>query len=76
MKVIYETPNKEYEVKEETDVKWQELFGQDAVYYNAYRKNDNFLIYSGSDLEEVLNWFVKTNIISKDEMKYQIESRK
>lgn len=73
MNIIYTTPNDEWEIVSQSDPKWQSVFGMDAVYYNAYRKKDGFLVFSGGNASSVLQWFRKMNIISEDELKLQIE---
>lgn len=73
MKEIYRTPNEEWAIMEHSDSGWKSVFGQGAVYYCAFKRSNNYLGYSGTTIEEVLRWFVKTNVISKDEMNYQIE---
>ena len=76
MELIYETPNKEWRVEKQSNPEWQEVFGKDAVYYNAVKAFNNFIAYSGANLIEVLRWLVKQNIISKDEMNYQLQNGK
>lgn len=73
MNVVYTTPNREWEVKGQSDPEWQSIFGYDKLYYNAYRISDNLIVYCGGSIEDTLRWFRKMNIISEDEMKYQIE---
>lgn len=73
MKIIYETPSKEWAIVEQTDPIWESVFGKESVYFNAYRVKDKFLIYSGVTVLQVLNWFRKMNIISEDELKSQSE---
>ncbi len=73
MNVIYTTHNEEWEIVSQSDPKWQSVFGMGAVYYNAYRKKDSLLVFSGGTASSVLQWFRKMNIISEDELKLQIE---
>ncbi len=73
MNVIYTTPNGEWEIVSQSDPKWQSVFGMGAVYYNAYRKKDNLLVFSGINISSVLQWFRKMNIISQDELENQIQ---
>lgn len=73
MKVICETPNGKWAVVEQTNPAWQSVFGTESVYYNAYRKEDMFLVFSGAKVSNVLQWFRKMKIISEDELQNQIE---
>jgi hypothetical protein len=73
MKIIYETPNKEYAIVEQTDPEWQAVFGTDAVYYNAVKISTKSIIYTGISVPPVLKWLRKFSVISEDEMNYQIK---
>lgn len=75
MKEVYTTPNGEWKIVEQSDPEWQSVFGESLKYFNAVRVTDNFLIFSGKDLESVFKWLYKRMIISKDEMNYQIALR-
>lgn len=71
--IIYTTPTGEWEVRKQSDPEWQSVFGYDTPYYNAYRVSDKLIVYCGRNIKDVLQWFRKMNIISEDEVKYQIE---
>lgn len=75
MKEVYVTPNGQWKIVEQSDPAWQSVFGKDSTYFNAVRVEDNFLVFSGGNLESVFEWLCKMKIISSDEAKYQIESR-
>ena len=74
MKIIYTIPNKLWEIREDSNPQWQEVFGKESVYYNVYHIRNKYLGYSGVKLKDVFEWMVKQNIISKDEAKHQIET--
>ncbi len=73
MNIIYEVPSGEWVIVEQSDPVWQSVFGTDATYYNAYRKKDKLLVFSGLNISSVLQWFRKMNIISQDELENQIQ---
>lgn len=91
MTIVYETPDKTWQIRKTVDSLWQEVFGKDIVCYNVCKyeeslkkwndENNNFLadyviIYSTEKIKTAFQWLKTMNIISNDECLFQISSTK
>lgn len=89
MSIIYETPDKTWQVREQNDSLWQEVFGKDVKVYHVCKHiqslaiwneanpesklTDYALIHSFEKPEYAFRWLKTMNVISRDEMLYQIK---
>jgi hypothetical protein len=77
--LVYETPNHEYKVYRNSDALWQEVFGQGATWFSIMRSakwdmtSDAKPVRQEFSLEDVLKWFWRNNIISRDEMLHGVK---
>jgi hypothetical protein len=79
--IVYETPNKLYVVYKNSDDKWQEVFGMGATWFSVMRStkwdspSEPTPVRQEFSLEDVLRWFWRNQIISRDEMLQQVKEK-
>jgi len=89
MNVVYETPNKEYQIREQFSEEWEIVFGERFYVYNICKRFDSLvewnrknpkarlsdyvILRSEEDLKEAFKWLKSKNVISNDELNLQIQ---
>lgn len=89
MKIVYETPNKEYQIRKQVNEEWGIVFGDEIVVFNICKYNsslakwnlehpdaklsDYVILRSEEKLEDALRWLKSNSVISGDELKNQVE---